>query len=213
MVDFITKNKQVIPISRSPVAPPQNLTVRELLPKGELTQQEKTAEKDRRSKFALERKEESKKKEEAKKKEEVSKKKQLLVGSVKGVRKFGRGLRFGAETIQQRRIERSIEARENIDRLDRQIDDIIDDPNSSDARKFRLLVRLASIPENKRFLTNDQRRFIDRTNRELAFRIREERKATPSAITVGGGGVGSGISAEQFEKLPQDVKDEIVQAV
>jgi len=59
MVDFITKNNQVRPIIRSPVAPPQSLTVRELLPKGELTQQEKTAEKERRSKFALERKEES----------------------------------------------------------------------------------------------------------------------------------------------------------
>jgi len=75
-----------------------------------------------------------------------------------------------------------------------------------------LLVRLASIPENKRFLTNEQRRFIDRTNRELASRIAEERKASPSAIAVGGG-VGSGITPEQFEKLPQDVKDEIVQAV
>ena len=211
MVDFITKNNQVRPIIRSPIAPP-SLTVRELLPKGELTQQEKTAEKDRRSKFAQKRKEESKKKEETKKEEEVSKKKKLLLGSVKVGRKLGRLTRFGAETIQQRRIERSIEQRENIDRLDRQIDDIIDDPNSSDARKFRLLVRLASIPENKRFLTNEQRRFIDRTNRELASRIAEERKASPSAIAVGGG-VGSGITPEQFEKLPQDVKDEIVQAV
>ncbi len=211
MVDFITKNNQVRPIIRSPIAPP-SLTVRELLPKGELTQQEKTAEKDRRSKFAQQRKEESKKKEETKKEEEVSKKKKLLLGSVKVGRKLGRLTRFGAETIQQRRIERSIEQRENIDRLDRQIDDIIDDPNSSDARKFRLLVRLASIPENKRFLTNEQRRFIDRTNRELASRIAEERKASPSAIAVGGG-VGSGITPEQFEKLPQDVKDEIVQAV
>ncbi len=212
MVDFITKNNQVRPIIRSPVAPPQSLTVRELLPKGELTQQEKTAEKDRRSKFAQQRKEESKKKEETKKEQEVSKKKKLLLGSVKVGRKLGGLTRLGAETIQQRRIEKSIEQRENIDRLDRQIDDIIDDPNSSDARKFRLLVRLASIPENKRFLTNEQRKFIDRTNRELAVRISEERKASPSAIAVGGG-VGSGITPEQFEKLPQDVKDEIIQSV
>ena len=205
MVDGFTKDGKFRPISRSPIAPPQSLTVRELLPKGELTQQEKTAEKDRRNKFALERKEESKKK------EEVSKKKKLFLGSVKGVKKIAGLTRLGAEKIQSARIERSIRDFEFSQRLDRQIDEILDDPNSSDPRKFRLLVRLATI--NRRDLTKDQARFIDRTNRELAFRINEERKATPTIVSSTGGGVGSGISSEAFAKLPQVIKEEARESV
>lgn len=203
MVDGFTKDGTFRPI-RSPVAPP-SLTVRELLPK-EQTKQEEERQSKRLGKFAKDRKE----KEEEK---EISKKKKLLTGGVKGAKALGRFTRFGAESIKQRRIEKSIEQGENIDRLDREIDDIIDDPNSSDARKFRLLVRLASNRQNKRFLTNDQRRFLDRTNRELAQRVREERKATPTALSVGGGGVGSGISGEQFAKLPQELREEVREQV
>jgi len=203
MVDGFTKEGTFRPINRSPIA--SSLTVRELLPKTD-SQAVKERQSKRLEKFAEDRKEKQKEKDRSKNREFAKK----LGG---GAKKVGRGLRFGGQVIQQKRIERSIEQREEFERLDREIDDIIDDPSSSDARKFRLIVRLASDPKNKRFLTKDQRRFLDRTNRELAFRIKEERKATPTAISVGGGGVGSGISAEQFSKLPQDVKDEIRQVV
>jgi hypothetical protein len=205
MVDGFTKEGKFRPTDRSPLPSSQGLTVRELLPKTD-SQAVKERQSKRLDKFAQERKEKQEEKDRSKNRKFARK----LGGGAKAV---GRGLQFGAETIKQRRIEKSAEKREEFERLDREIDDIIDDPSSSDARKFRLIVRLASDPKNTRFLSKDQRRFLDRTNKELAFRIREERKASPTPISVGGGGVGSGISPEQFAKLPQDVRDEIRQQV
>ncbi len=165
MVDGFTKDGTFRPI-RSPVPPPQSLTVRELLPKGKQTQQEKSAEKGRLSKFA-----EGRKKEKREEEKEESRKKRAFRGGVSGARKVGRGLQFGFETIQQRRIEKSIREREFSEGLDKEIDRILDDPSSSNSTKFRQLVRFAKL--NRKNIDRTQAKFLDRTNRELAFRIRQ----------------------------------------
>jgi len=204
MVDGFTKDGSFRPINRSPVSPPQSLTVRELLPK-EQTQELKQKQSDRNQKFANDRKEEKEKE------VEQSNKRKLLSGSVKGAKRVGSFARFGKEKIQQGRIEKSIREREFSERLDADIDRILDDPNSSDARKFRLLVRFATL--NRRNLSKEQAKFINRTNIELATRVREESKLSGAVSTGQGGGVGSGISQEELNKLPEEVRKDVVQAV
>ncbi len=204
MVDGFTKDGTFRPINRSPVSPPQSLTVRELLPKGQ-TQELKQKQIDRNQKFANDRKEKKEKE------VEESRKKRAFRGGVSGARKVGRGLRFGKEKIQQSRIEKSIREREFSERIDADIDRILDDPNSSDSRKFRLLVRFATL--NRKNLTKEQAKFINRTNIELATRIKEDRKSSGGLSSGVGSGTGSGITEEQLNKLPQEVQADVKQAV
>lgn len=213
MVDGFTKDGTFRPI-RSPIAPPQNLTVRELLPQGQ-TKEEEKMQSERRREFAKEKINEQRKKEQKEKQESLKErleKKKLVKGARvagKGLKATGSLLRFGSEKFKQRGIEKSIREREFTEKLDKGIDTIVDDPNTTDASKLRLLIRFARL--NRRNFTKEQRNEISAINRELIARVKESRKAFVS--NPQGVGIGSGVSEEQLAKLPQPVRSEIEQAV
>jgi len=179
------------PIDRSAV--PKSLTVRELLPKTE-----KDEDKERQSKrlgtFAKKR---------AKQFE-------------KGAKITGSLLRAGSERIKQRQIRKSAEEQETREELEKNIDNILDEEGASDSRKFRRLQAFGILQRSR--LSKRDLKLVNDTLKELDERIQLRRKGEraetggitqPRAESIMPPKETEMISAEQFEKLPESLKEQV----
>lgn len=194
MVDgFKDKDGKFRPIDRSAV--PKSLSVRELLPKTE-QEEEKERQSKRLGKFALKR-----------------------------VKQFGKGakitgglIKAGGEKIKQRQIRKSAEEQETREELEKRIDDILDEVGASDSRKFRRLQTFGLLQRTQ--LSKQDLKLVNDALKELDERIKRDREGkrlqpetggitqpqTVSEIPIQ---IPEGISAEQFAKLPEELKEKV----
>ena len=184
------------PIDRSAV--PTKLTVRELLPK---TQKDEDIERQskRLGKFAL------------KRAKEFGKGAKIVGGAIKV------GAKFAKQKGEQRKqiaIEKSLAEQEFEEFIEKGIDDIIDEQGASDSRKFRRLQRFGVL--NRKILSKQDLKVVNATLEELDERIQRSRRGEKKET----GGLTQqrtemamptpeGISSEQFEKLPQPLKEQV----
>lgn len=193
MVDGFKDDKgKFRPIDRSAV--PKSLTVRELLPKTE-KEEDKERQSKRLGKFA--------------------KKRAIEFG--KGAKITGSLLKAGGQAIKQRQIRKSAEEQETREELEKKIDDILDEEGASDSRKFRRLQAFGILQRTR--LSKRDLKLVNDTLKELDDRIQLRRKgeraetggmtqpraesAMPPTETT------EGISSEQFEKLPEELKEQV----
>jgi len=193
MVEGFKKDGKFVPTGdRSAIASP---IVREALPKQEMPEDEERRSK-RLGKFALE------------------KAKQFA----KGAKKAGVIAKAGAESAKQKQIEKSSEKQERIETLDREIDDIIEDRSSSNARKFRVLQRFGLL--HRKELSKAQLKIVN--NNLKLLDVRQERESPSSrpqipqkqTITISSPPIApspstEGLSQTQFDKLPKELQDQI----
>jgi len=179
------------PIDRSAV--PKSLTVRELLPKTE-KDEDKERQSKRLGKFALKRA------------------KQFQ----KGAKITGSLLKAGGERIKQRQIRKSAEEQETRQELEMNIDNILDEEGASDSRKFRRLQAFGILQRSR--LSKRDLKLVNDTLKELDERIQLRRKGEraetggitqPRAESAMPPKETEGISAEQFEKLPESIKEQV----
>ncbi len=193
---FKDEDGKFIPTDRSPVSP--KLTVRELLPKTEKDEDLERQSK-RLGKFAL------------KRAKEFGKGAKIVGGAIVGGAKFGKQK---GEERKQRKIEKQITEQKFDEMLEKGVDDIIDERGASDSRKFRRLQRFGVL--NRKLLSKTDLKLLNDTLKELDERIQRSRRGEKKET----GGLtqerkemamptAEGISAEQFEKLPQTVKEQI----
>ena len=184
------------PIDRSAV--PTKLTVRELLPKTEKDEDIERQSK-RLGKFAL------------KRAKEFGKGAKIVGGAIKV------GAKFAKQKGEQRKqiaIEKSLAEQEFEEFIEKGIDDIIDEQGASDSRKFRRLQRFGVL--NRKILSKQDLKVVNATLEELDERIQRSRRGEKKET----GGLTQqrtemamptpeGISSEQFEKLPQPLKEQV----
>ncbi len=197
MVDGFTDDKgKFRPIDRSAV--PKSLTVRELLPKTDKDEDIERQSK-RLGKFAL------------KRAKEFGKGAKVVGGAIVVTGKFAK--RKGEER-KQRKIEKGIAEQDFEERLETGIDNILDEEGASDSRKFRRLQRFAFL--NRKILSKLDLKIANDTLKELADRIakdlkgeREETGGMTQPQRVGTLPAPEIITSEQFEKLPETLKEEV----
>ena len=193
MVRFITKNDKIIPISenRTPFAQPE-IASHQVLPKTESNDDDKL----RQSKRAL-------------------------VFAGKKVKTFASITRATGERLKNRQIQKSIDSRRETQTLDREIDDILDDTTSSDSRKFRLLQRFGLL--HRKRLSKSELKVVNTSLMELDERIvknkekgvggmttpKETSTFTPKATSTFTPRVEDGLTQDQFNKLPDNLKEQI----
>ena len=185
MVRFITKNDKKVPISenRTPFAQPE-ISSHQVLPKTESSDDDKSRQSKRALKFAG-----------------------------KKVKQFGSITRATGERIKNRQIAKSISARQDTETLDREIDDILDDTTSSDSRKFRLLQRFGLL--HRKRLSKSELRVVNNSLRELDERIGKNKAkgvggmTTPKATSDFTPKAEVGLTQDQFNKLPDNLKEQI----
>ena len=184
------------PIDRSAV--PTKLTVRELLPKTEKDEDIERQSK-RLGKFAL------------KRAKEFGKGAKIVGGAIKV------GAKFAKQKGEQRKqiaMEKSLAEQEIEELIEKGIDDIIDEQGASDSRKFRRLQRFGVL--NRKILSKQDLKVVNATLEELDERIQRSRRGEKKET----GGLTQqrtemamptpeGISSEQFEKLPQPLKEQV----
>lgn len=189
MAQGFKKDDKFIPTDRSAV--PQ-LTVRELLPKGESEEVQEIGRSKNR---------------------EFAKKRVKEFG--KGARLAGSLLRSGGERIKQHRIEKSAEQQETVQELDNRIDDILDEAGASDSRKFRRLVAFASL--NRSRFSNRQIGLLSTTIKELETRILARQTKQQGGFTepktVNDILTTTAVTQDQFEKLPEELQIKIRQGI
>jgi len=194
MVEGFKKDGKFIPTGdRSALG---STTVRELLPKQE-TEEDEERKSKRLGKFALEK---------AKQFGKISKK----AGSI---------AKAGAEKAKQKQIEKSAEKQERLETLDREIDDIIEDKSSSNARKFRVLQRFGllhrkELSKSQLKVVNNNLKLLDvRQERESGSPERPQRPQSQT-ITISSPPTTQtqrteGLTQTQFDKLPKELQDQI----
>ncbi len=154
----------------------------------------------------------------------------------KGLLKGGKGFVTGIKIARAKRLEKNVEEQERIEDLDKGIDEILDS-DRSDSSKFRLLQRFGIL--NRKDLSKPQLKIVNDALKELDIRVKEsgmtERtipvdkpipsqtvtikipQSTPPTMPSGedfkkeGEKLKTeGLSAEEFEKLPSMVKEQII---
>lgn len=185
MVNFFTKDGKKVPITNSSA-------IGNTLASGDVTPKESSDDKQRRSKRALK-----------------------FAG--RKAKQFAGRTRQGAEIIRREGIKRSISKKEEVDRLDNDVDNILDDPNSSDSKKFRLLQRFGLL--NRRRLSKQQLKVVNTSLQELDTRISKQRQSGRGGMTnpreesigapIATPTATEGLSPDQFNKLPDDLKAQI----
>lgn len=201
MVDGFKDDKgKFRPIDRSAV--PKSLTVRELLPRTDKDEDIERQSK-RLGKFAKLRA------------SQFGKGAKVVGGAIVVGAKFGK--RKGEE-IKQKRIEKGIVEEEFEERLEKGVDDILDEEGASDSRKFRRLQRFTFL--NRKLLSKLDLKIANDTLKELAERIEKDLKgerAETGGMTqpqrVGTLPAPEGINTEQFEKLPEPLKEQVRLAI
>lgn len=197
MVEGFKKDGKFVPTGdRSALG---SSSVRELLPKQE-TEEDEERKSKRLGKFALE------------------KAKQFA----KGAKKAGSVAKAGAEKAKQKQIEKSSEKQERLETLDREIDDIIEDSSSSNARKFRVLQRFGLL--HRKELSKGQLKIVNDNLKLLDLRQQREtpssRPSTPQrqTITISSPPTSSptvpstttqGLTQTEFDKLPNELQEQI----
>ena len=197
MVDGFKDDKgKFRPIDRSAV--PKSLTVRELLPKTE-KDEDLERQSNRLEKFAL------------KRAKEFGKGAKIVAGAIKVSAKFAKQK---GEERKKTQIEKGIAEQEFEEFIEKGIDDILDERGASDSRKFRRLQRFGVL--NRKILSKQDLKVVNDTLQELDERIqrsrRGEKKETGGLTqqkTVSEMPRPEGISGEQFEKLPQTLKEQV----
>lgn len=159
--------------------------------------------------------------------------------TAEGIVKGGKGLVAGIRTRQQKGIEKSIEKQESIMSLDKQIDEIIDS-DRSDSSKFRLLQRFGilqgeNLSKHQLKIVNDALKELDirvmksgMTERTVPL-DKPTPTLAPQTVTIkipqptpptmptgqdfkkqGEKVKTEGLSAEEFQKLPSMIKEQII---
>ena len=206
MVDgFKDKDGKFRPTDRSAVP---SLTVRELLPKAEM-EEEKERQSERLGKFA---------------KLRASKFGKGASQVSKGAKVTGGLLKAGGEKIKQRQIRKSAEEQETREELEKRIDDILDEVGASDSRKFRRLQTFGLLQRTQ--LSKRDLKLVNDALKELDERIKRDREGKQLQPETGGitqpqrvgeiptqaqiqAQTPEGISAEQFAKLPDELKEKV----
>ncbi len=189
MVDgFTDKDGKFRPIDRSPLGR-GGLSVREALPKE--TEEDKKRQSERLGKFAL-----SKAKEFAKITGRLVK-----AGAKEGVAR--------TEIAKVRKVEKGIIEQEFVERLDDNINEILDAP-TSDSTKFRKLQAFGDLNRNN--FTKRQLKLVNTTLEELDIRIKKRLKAEAGGMTKPreeGITPTEKLGTQEFEQLPQPQKEKI----
>lgn len=143
------------------------------------------------------------------------KSKRALKFAGRKAKQFAGRVRQGGEIVRREGIKRSIGQADETKRLDTEIDMILDDPNSSDSRKFRLLQRFGLL--NRRRLSKQELKVVNDSLKELDERISKQRQGgrggmtNPRTETIfpSPAPATEGLSPDQFNKLPEELKEQI----